>query len=455
MNSNKNFPEYFPQDWHFGTDGIRGPVETKMNPLFMVKLGWATGSVLKDEGITKILIGKDTMISGYMIESALEAGFISAGMDVILLGPLPTPAVAYLAKSYKQAGLVISASHNSYEDNGIKFFNKDGFKLSFNLEKKIEGKLFEESSVVESIKLGKANRLNDAQGRYIEFCKSCSEGLDLTGLSLVVDCAHGANYSVGPRTFAELGASVIALGVSPNGININDQYGSTNPKELKKKVLSNKADLGIAFDGDGDRLLIVDNKGKVLDGDDLLYTLISTNILDKEERKSIPGVVGTLMTNKSLEIFLNKSGINFCRTDVGDKFILRELIKRKWTLGGEPSGHIICLDSTTTGDALIASLRILSSISKFDFDISKILNNFDKFPQELVSLNVRSPQTVIMDRDVRTEVFKLEQKLGNKGRVLLRPSGTEPVIRIMVEATSKSLAKELANRLAELIKKAA
>jgi len=455
MNSKKNIPEYFPLDWHFGTDGIRGPVETKMNPLFMVKLGWAAGSVLKDEGITKILIGKDTRISGYMIESALEAGFISAGMDVILLGPLPTPAVAFLAKSYKQAGLVISASHNSYEDNGIKFFNKDGFKLSFNLEKKIEGKLFEESSVVKSIKLGKANRLNDAQGRYIEFCKSCSEGLDLTGLSLVVDCAHGANYSVGPRTFSELGASVIALGVSPNGININDRYGSTNPKELKKEVLSNKADLGIAFDGDGDRLLIVDNKGKVLDGDDLLYTLIATNILDNEEQKSISGVVGTLMTNKSLEVFLNKSGINFCRTDVGDKFILRELIKRKWTLGGEPSGHIICLDSTTTGDALIASLRILSSIRKFDFDISKILSDFDKFPQELVSLNVRSPQTVIMDSGVRTEVSKLEQKLGNKGRVLLRPSGTEPVIRIMVEATSKSLAKELANQLAELIKKAA
>ena len=452
MNSN-NPPEYLPEDWQFGTDGIRGPVE-KMNPLFMVKLGYAAGKALDEEGISKILIGKDTRISGYMIESALEAGFISAGLEVVLLGPLPTPAVAYLAKSNQQAGLVISGSHNSYEDNGVKFFNKDGFKISYELEKKIENKLFEEISVSEPIKLGKASRLNDAGGRYIEFCKSSAPGLDLSGLSLIVDCAHGANYSVAPQTFNELGASVITLGVSPDGININNGCGSTHPEALKNEVLKNNADLGIGFDGDGDRLLVIDKNGEILDGDDLLYTLISSRNLNSKNRQSLTGIVGTLMTNKSLEIYLNNEGIDFCRTDVGDKYVLRELVRRKWILGGEPSGHIICLDSTTTGDALIASLQVLRSIKESNFDISTILKNFKKFPQELISLNVRSPQTIIMSKKIRSEVSNLEKKLGSEGRVLLRPSGTEPLIRVMVEATSDNLAKDLALELAEFIKKA-
>ena len=450
----KNIPQYFPKDWRFGTDGIRGPTEN-LSPLFVVKLGYAAGKALFEKGISKILIGKDTRISGYMIESALEAGFISAGVEVVLLGPLPTPAVAYLAKSYQQAGLVISASHNSYEDNGLKFFNKDGFKISYKLEKRIETLLLEDSKTVESDKLGKATRLNDAGGRYIEFCKSSVSGLDLSGLSLVVDCANGANYSVAPQTFSELGASVIGVGVSPDGININHNCGSTFPETLKQEVLKNEAHLGIAFDGDGDRLIVVDKVGRVLDGDDLLYTLIEAKNINSEKNLISKGIVGTLMTNKSLEVYLYKNGIDFCRANVGDKYVLRELIKRNWTLGGEPSGHIICLDSTTTGDALIASLRILSSIKESNFDISPILKNFKKFPQELISLNVRSPQTIIMDEKIRSEVSKIEKSLGDQGRVLLRPSGTEPLIRVMVEATSEDLAKNLANELAEFIRKAA
>lgn len=453
MNS-KKLPEYFPEDWRFGTDGIRGPLE-RMNPLFMVKLGYSAGKALLNQGITKILIGKDTRISGYMIESALEAGFISAGLDVILLGPLPTPAVAYLAKSNKQAGIAISASHNSYEDNGIKIFNKEGFKISYEFEREIENRLFEETSVVEPSQLGKASRLNDAGGRYIEFCKSSVPNLDLSGLSLVVDCANGANYSVAPQTFSELGASVVTVGTSPDGININEDCGSTNPKRLKKEVLLNKADLGIAFDGDGDRLLVIDKEGKILDGDDILYTLISAKNSYPNKLQSPLGIVGTLMTNKSLEIYLDKEGIDFYRTDVGDKYVLRELIKRKLILGGEPSGHIICLDSTTTADALIASLQVLSSIKESNFDISKILKDFKKFPQELISLNVKSPQTIIMDEKIRSEVSKLEKRLGSHGRVLLRPSGTEPLVRVMVEATSKDLARDLAQGLAKFIRKAA
>ena len=270
-----------------------------------------------------------------------------------------------------------------------------------------------------------------------------------------MDCAHGANYLVAPQTFSELGASVITLGASPDGININHDCGSTHPEGLKKEVLLNKADLGIAFDGDGDRLIIVDKNGKVLDGDDLLYTLVAAKYLDLNKHQNSTGVVGTLMTNKSLEIYLDKEGIDFCRTDVGDKYVLRELIRRKWTLGGEPSGHIICLDSTTTGAALIASLQVLSSIRDSNYDISKILKTFNKFPQELVSLNVSRPQTIIMNNKIRSEVSKLEKKLGTEGRVLLRPSGTEPLIRVMVEATSQNLAKDLAKELAEFIKKVA
>ena len=454
--NHKTPPDYFPSDWKFGTDGIRGSVEDKMNPLFMVKLGYAAGTSLKEKGISEVLIGKDTRISGYMIESALEAGFISSGMDVVLLGPLPTPAVAYLAKSRNQAGLVITGSHNLYQDNGIKIFNRDGFKLSYHLEKEIEEILLsQEISIVKSGSLGKATRFIDAQEEYINFCKSSCSNLDLSGLSIVVDCGNGANYLIAPKTFSELGASVDCIGISPDGININQDCGSTNPEKLRKEVISQKADLGIGFDGDGDRLLFIDKLGKIRDGDDLLYTLIATGLNNPREKEITKGVVGTLMTNKSLEIYLKKENIDFFRADVGDKYILRELIKRGWILGGEPSGHIICLDTATTGDALIAALRVLSSISKFDFDISSTLQNFNKLPQELVNLKVNSPQTIIMNNSIRSEVSKLEKRLGEEGRVLLRPSGTEPLLRVMVEAVSTNLAKELAGELADFIQKAA
>ena len=453
--SSKKIPDYFPLDWRFGTDGIRGAVESKMNPLFMVKLGWAAGKIFKEIGFgNNVLIGKDTRISGYMIESALESGFISAGINVTLVGPMPTPGVAYLAKSTNQPGLVISASHNRFSDNGIKFFNQEGFKLDYKVEKRLEDILLEKNSVVDSLKLGKANRLEDAQDRYIDFCISSSSNLDLTGFTLVVDCANGANYSIAPKVFSEIGCKVIEIGTSPDGININDDCGSTNPEKIQKEVISKKADLGIAFDGDGDRLVLVDRYGKILDGDDLLYTLISTNNSDPG-KESYQGIVGTLMTNKSLELFLEKEGIGFVRTDVGDKYVLRALRERSWILGGEPSGHIICLDQATTGDALIASLKLLKSLKSFDFDISKALENFTKLPQELISFEVNNPHKIIMNTEVRSEVSKLEKKLGNKGRVLIRPSGTEDLLRVMVEASTKELAENLAKEISDFIRKAA
>ena len=453
--SSKKIPEFFPLDWRFGTDGIRGPVESKMNPLFMVKLGWAAGKIFKQKGIKGILIGKDTRISGYMIESALESGFISAGIDVTLVGPMPTPGVAYLAKSTNQAGLVISASHNRFSDNGIKFFTEEGYKLDYKFEKEIENVLLDKSTVVDSLELGKAKRLEDAQSRYIEFCVSTSPDLDLSGLNLVIDCANGANYAIAPKVFSELGCKVTSLATSPDGININADCGSTNPEKIKQAVISNKADLGISFDGDGDRLVVVDNKGRVLDGDDLLYTLISRNTINFENNFYNKGVVGTLMTNKSLENFLENEKIDFLRTDVGDKYVIRALIERNWVLGGEPSGHIICLDKTTTGDALIASIKLLESLKDIDFDISNCLKDFKKLPQQLISFEVNDPHKILVNTEIRSELFKLESKLGNEGRILIRPSGTESLLRVMVEASTKELADNLAKELSEFIRKAA
>lgn len=450
----KKIPEYFPQDWKFGTDGIRGSVEAKMNPLFMVKLGWAAGKILKEKGTQSVIIGKDTRISGYMIESALESGFISAGIDVTLVGPMPTPGVAYLSKLTGQAGLVISASHNKFSDNGIKFFTEEGYKLDSKTEKKIEDALLDKSSVVNSLDLGKASRMGDAQQRYVDFCKSVSSDLDLSGFKLVVDCANGANYAIAPSVFYELGANVIEMSTSPNGININSDCGSTNPKKIQEEVISQSADLGLAFDGDGDRLILVDKNGRILDGDDLLYTLISRSSIDKNKNQ-YKGIVGTLMTNKSLEVFLNKQEIDFFRADVGDKYVLRALRERKWVLGGEPSGHIICLENTTTGDALIAAVNLLESIKNLNFDISKALENFEKLPQELVSFGINDPHSIIMNSEVRSEVSKLEKKLGDNGRVLIRPSGTEDLLRVMVEASSEELAQNLAKELSEFILKAA
>ena len=430
-------------DRKFGTDGIRGPVTSTMNPLFVTKLGWAAGSVLLEEGISKVFIGKDTRISGYMFESALQAGFISAGMDVTLLGPLPTPGVSFLANSNNQVGLVISASHNLFEDNGIKFFNKDGQKFSLELERRIEAKLTEEMTAVKSINLGKASRMNDAQGRYIEFCKSSFTNLDLSGLSILLDCANGATYSVAPSVFSELGATVDTIGASPDGININQNCGSTSPDFLKEEITKGEYDIGIAFDGDGDRILLVSSEGTVLDGDDILYIL--SNDLSNES-----GVIGTLMTNKALELYFEEQGINFARADVGDKYVLNALVSNKWVLGGEPSGHIICLDSSPTGDAIIAALKLLNAIKINDFSLEKSLKGFTRFPQTLINLKVDDPNKIILSDRFWSKVTKIEKILGDQGRVLIRPSGTEPLIRLMVESNEPNISENFCNSLAEL-----
>ena len=430
-------------DRKFGTDGIRGPVTSTMNPLFVTKLGWAAGSVLKEEGISKVLIGKDTRISGYMFESALQAGFISAGMNVTLLGPLPTPGVSYLANSNNQVGLVISASHNLFEDNGIKFFNKDGQKFSSELEKRIETKLTQEMIGVESINLGKASRMSDAQGRYIEFCKSSFTDLDLNGLSILLDCANGATYSVAPKVFSELGANIETIGASPDGININQNCGSTSPNALKEAIIKGSYDIGIAFDGDGDRILIVNSDGDILDGDDILYIL-------SKEIPTNSGVVGTLMTNKALELYFQNEGIEFSRADVGDKYVLQRLIERSWSLGGEPSGHIICLDSAPTGDAIVAALKFLNATKGKGFSIEKSLEGFKKFPQTLINLKVNNPNKIIVSDKFWEKVTEIELQLGKDGRVLIRPSGTEPLIRIMVESKDSGISENLCNSLADL-----
>jgi len=434
------------KDRRFGTDGIRGPVDTTMNPLFVTKLGWAAGSVLLEEGITRVLIGKDTRISGYMLESALQAGFIASGIDVVLLGPLPTPGVSFLANSNKQAGVVITASHNLFEDNGIKFFNKDGQKFSYELEKRIETKLSQEIESVKSINLGKATRMNDAQGRYIEFCKSHFKSLDLDGLSLLLDCAHGATYSVAPKVFEELGAKVTSIGTEPDGVNINQNCGPTNPDFIREEIIKGDFDLGISFDGDGDRILLVSNTGKILDGDDLLY-ILSKNL------KQESGVVGTLMSNKALELHFDQMNIDFYRADVGDKYVLQVLLEQNWILGGEPSGHILCLDSAQTGDAIIAALKLLNSLQDINFNVDESVRDFLKFPQTLINLSVNNPNKIIINDKFWSEVTLIENKLGNKGRVLIRPSGTEPLIRIMVESEKEKDSEDYCNRLADLASK--
>ena len=430
----------------FGTDGIRGPVDSTMNPLFVTKLGWAAGTVLLEEGITRVLIGKDTRISGYMLESALQAGFISSGIDVILLGPLPTPGVSFLANSNKQAGVVISASHNLFEDNGIKFFNKDGQKFSSELERRIEAKLSQEIQSVKSINLGKATRMSDAQGRYIEFCKSNFIDLDLSNLSILLDCANGATYSVAPKVFEELGATVNTIGTDPDGININQNCGTTNPEYISEEIKKGDYDLGISFDGDGDRILLVSKTGKVLDGDDLLF------ILSKDLSKG-SGVVGTQMTNIALQLFFKENGIEFSRADVGDKYVLQRLLEKNWLLGGEPSGHIICLDAAQTGDAIIAALKLLDSLKANSFDVDTSIEGFTKFPQTLINLSVTSPNNIILNDKFWSEVTIIENELGKKGRVLIRPSGTEPLIRIMVESEIEKSSEDYCNRLADLASK--
>ena len=439
---------------YFGTDGIRGEVgKYPITPDFMLKLGWATGRVFAEEGNGFVIVGKDTRISGYMFESALEAGLSAAGVDTKLLGPMPTPAIAYLTRTLRaKAGIVISASHNPYYDNGIKFFSTEGTKLPDELEHKIEHYIDSSMSTVESAKLGKASRLKDAGGRYIEFCKSTVPNtIDFSGLRIVVDCAHGATYHVAPCVFDEIGADVISVGVEPNGLNINDKCGATKPKFLAEKVIEFRADLGIAIDGDGDRLIMVDHKGEIVDGDELIYIIAKSN---QKIGKLKGDVVGTLMSNLGMEHALKKLGINLLRANVGDRYVMEMLKKNKAIIGGESSGHIICLDKTTTGDATVAALQVLAEIQQTGKSLFELKSGMQKYPQVL--LNVRINKKVNIDEvdEVTKAVKAVEKKMGEKGRVLLRSSGTEPLIRVMVEGENESDVNKYANELAEVVKKA-
>jgi len=440
---------------YFGTDGIRGRVGAGViTPEFIMKLGWAVGRVLGDDnnGRGKVLIGKDTRISGYMFESALEAGLSAAGIDILLLGPMPTPGIAYLTRTlHANAGVVISASHNPFHDNGIKFFSAEGTKLSDEIELAIEAELEKDLTCVESSLLGKAERVDDAAGRYIEFCKSTVPlGMSLKGLNIVLDCAHGATYHVAPCVFEELGATVSSIGASPNGLNINDGFGSTHPEVLINTVLAKKADIGIALDGDGDRLLMVDHKGELLDGDELLYIIAESRL--KEEKLS-GTVVGTVMSNLGLERALNNAGIDFKRAKVGDRYVMEVLKQGGWVLGGEGSGHIICLDCTTTGDGIVSALQVLYAMRYADATLNELKSGMIKFPQKLVNVKVTGEVNLDQSESVKKAVRNAEARLGDRGRVLLRPSGTEPLVRVMVEGEDEYEVTAVVNQLAEVVRK--
>lgn len=440
---------------YFGTDGIRGAVGTApITPDFMLKLGWAAGTVFAQKGgvRNKILIGKDTRISGYMFEAALEAGVTAAGVDINLLGPMPTPAIAYLTRTLRaQAGIVISASHNSFEDNGIKFFSGDGSKLPDDVEFAIEEQLSKPVSTVAPQDLGKASRVTDAAGRYIEFCKSCIDSnLKFNGLKIVVDCAHGATYHIAPSVFEELGASVTAIGVSPDGLNINENSGSTSPQALAEVVLKEKADIGIAFDGDGDRVVMVDHFGNVVDGDEILYVIARDR---RRQNIDFGGVVGTSMSNLGLEQALDSLDIPFTRSAVGDRYVMRELLGRGWRLGGESSGHIICLDKTTTGDGIVSALQALSAISSSQSSLAELISKLNKYPQSMVNVRIADSADLAGSELIKQAVADVEATLGAKGRVLLRPSGTEPVVRVMVEGENAAEVLKLANELAQVVEK--
>ncbi|WP_298218811.1 phosphoglucosamine mutase [Halothiobacillus sp.] len=435
----------------FGTDGVRGAVgQWPMTPEFVLKLGWAAGMVLGQEGRRRVLIGKDTRISGYMFESALEAGFSAAGVDVRLLGPMPTPAIAYLTRTLRgSAGVVISASHNPFQDNGVKFFSSQGEKLPDVIEAEIERMLDEPMTVARSDMLGKAQRIDDAPGRYIEFCKSSIEtGLSLSNLRIVVDCANGAGYQVAPRVFTELGAEVIRIGVDPDGLNINAGVGSTDPAALQRAVAEFRADLGVALDGDGDRVLLVDAESHVLDGDQLLYIIAA----DRVSRAGYTGgVVGTLMSNFGLELAIRELGLPFERANVGDRYVHETLRRRDWILGGESSGHILCLDRHTTGDGIIAALQILSAMKAAGKSVRALAENMMIFPQTLI--NVRTERKCDLNQPgIISAVQAVEKSLGNEGRVLLRASGTEPLIRVMVEGKRADLVEKQAQKLAQEVK---
>lgn len=444
---------------YFGTDGIRGEVGTgSITPEFMLRLGWAAGKVFSGGHNSKVLIGKDTRISGYMFESALEAGLSSAGVDVCLLGPMPTPGIAYLTRTFHaQAGIVISASHNAFQDNGIKFFSGQGEKLDDETELQIEAEMERAEkgmAVVESIDLGKAYRIADAAGRYIEFCKSTIPSIDFSDLTIVLDCANGATYHIAPNVFTELGAKVISLGVAPDGLNINHEAGSTNPAKLAEKVLEVKADLGIAFDGDGDRVVMVDHTGRVVDGDELLYVIAADQ---KRSGRFEGGVVGTLMSNLGLEQALGRLDIPFRRANVGDRYVMADLAERGWYLGGESSGHIICLNSTTTGDGIVSALQVVSAMVQSGKILAELTADLQKLPQLMINVRVGAEVNAKMlcESDLlTTEVARIDGEFNGKGRVLLRPSGTEPLIRVMVEGEDTELVTAYAEELADIVRTA-
>ena len=444
---------------YFGTDGIRGKVgEYPITPDFVMRLGYAAGRVfvglpsnLAKGAHPTVLIGKDSRISGYMLEAALEAGLTAAGVNTLLTGPMPTPAIAYLTRALRaQAGIVISASHNPYDDNGIKFFSSEGEKLGDEIEYAIEGELDKPMQVMDSAKLGKAKRIDDAAGRYIEFCKSTfPNNMDLRGLKMVLDCAHGATYHVAPPVFHELGAEVIAIGNQPNGLNINLNVGSTHPQALQKAVVEHQADLGIAFDGDGDRVLMVDANGQLLDGDQLLY-IIALGLYAKGKLKG--GVAGTLMTNLALEHALQKHQIPFARANVGDRYVLELLKEKNWQLGGENSGHILILDKHSSGDAIIAALQVLYALKQSGQTLAQMGQALPLYPQVLI--NVTTQQKLdLQQAEIQTAVKQAEAKLKEAGRVLLRASGTEPKIRVMVEGQDASLVQQLAQDIADVVEK--
>lgn len=442
---------------YFGTDGIRGRVgDAPVTPDFMLKLGWATGKVFASEDGTKptVVIGKDTRVSGYMLESALQAGLVAAGANVKLLGPLPTPGIALLTRTQKaDAGIVISASHNPYFDNGIKFFNGQGSKLSDELELQIEAMIDSPMETVDSEQLGKASRIVDAAGRYVEYCKSTfPDELSLKGMKVVIDCAHGATYHIAPAVFEELGATTIVIGATPDGYNINDGVGSTEPAALQAKVLEEGADIGIAFDGDGDRLQMVNAKGELLTGDDVLYVLAMHRLANGD---SDAGIVGTLMTNMGLELALEAGGLRLARAKVGDRYVKELMVAEGWSLGGESSGHIICGNLSTTGDGVIAALQVLAAVRASGKSLEVLASGFNPLPQVLVNVRITKGFDLSAHPTIAEACRRVESELEGRGRLLLRPSGTEPVIRVMVEGDDTVAIDALADEVADAIRQAA
>lgn len=445
---------------YFGTDGVRGRVgQSPITPDFVMRLGYAAGKVLTSQSHMpagerpEVLIGKDTRLSGYMLESALEAGFSAAGVDVCLVGPLPTPAVAYLTRALRlQSGIVISASHNPYYDNGIKFFSAQGTKLPDDVERAIEAAIDQPMVCVPAADLGRVKRIEDARGRYIEFCKSTfPNDLDLRGLKIVVDCAHGAAYHTAPSVFHELGADVVTIGVQPNGLNINDGFGATAPKALCEAVLAHRADLGVALDGDADRIQMVDAEGNLYDGDQLLYAIVRS----RARAGAVKGVVGTLMTNLALEHALGKIGIDFARAAVGDRYVVEMLNEKGWLYGGENSGHILALDRHTTGDGTVAALQVLAALKENGGDLKGLLGSLSLYPQKLINVPIAKGFPWKDDPAITKALAAVETRMAGRGRVLLRASGTEPLLRVMVEGEEATLVVEAAEQLAQVVREAA